>query len=257
MPELRELQKQFSANLFDVSAEQVLHHVTGGAFNAGQLTQIYRNNIITGFTEALRAIYPVVERLVGEGFFLYASNTYINQYPSSSGNLHAYGVEFPSFLGAFEPAQGLKYLPDVAKMEWLYHEVYHERDTPPLDLGALSKIDPKDYGSLGFELNPASRLMHSIFPILDIWRVNQNDYIGDQAVDLESGGTYLLLMRSGEEVEFHPLSETEYGMLIQMRHGCELGACLDIALSINKDFDLNQFLTKYVTNKMLVSFSTT
>ena len=252
MPGLRELQQQFSANIFDANAEEVLGHVFSGTFDAGQRTQIYRNNIITGFTEALRSVYPVVERLVGEGFFLYAANGYINRHPSASGNLHSYGAGFASFLSNFEPAQGLKYLSDVAKMEWCYHEVYHERDTASLDLEVLSQIDPTCYGSLRFELNPASRLMQSEFPILDIWRVNQEGYKGSQTVDLDSGGIRLLLLRNGEEIELHPLSEVDYEMLAHMHQGQELSECLDIVLSVNKDFDLNQFLTKYVTNKTLV-----
>ena len=254
MPRLRKLQQQFSETLFNPSAEKVLDHIFSGAFDAGQRTQIYRNNVATGFTEALRAVYPVVERLVGEGFFLYAANEYANRYPSVSGNLHSYGTEFASFLSTFEPAQGLKYLPDIAKMEWCYHEVYHERDADYLDLEALSQIDPARYGSLRFELNPASRLMQSTFPILDIWRVNQEGYKGDQTVDLQSGGIQLLLLRNGEEIEFHPLSAAEYEMLAHMHQGRKLNECLDMAVSIDQGFNLNQVITKYVTNKTLVGF---
>ena len=188
MNRLRDLQQTFSDNLFDPEAQDVFLSIGPGSFEPAQRMQIYRNNVFIGLTEALRAVYPVIEKLVGEGFFLYACNEYIHRFPSTSGDLHEYGSSFDSFLRSFEPAQTLPYLHGVATLEWSYHEVYHEADSEGLNLERLSAVAANQYCALCFSLNPACRLTQSRFPIVEIWRVNQDDYEGDQAVDLDSGG---------------------------------------------------------------------
>ena len=252
---LRELQERFKQNLLDEGATGILNCVDSGSFEPSQRTQIYRNNVFTAFTDALRAVYPVVARLVGDGFFLYAAHQYIKQFPSTAGDLHDYGQHFTSFLKTFDAAQELKYLPDVALLEWYYHEVYHERDSTQLDLQALAKVDPSWYESLRFELNPGYRLMHSTYPIVDVWRVNQDNYVGDQVVDLESGSVCVLVLRNGkEEVEMHSIAQAEYEMLSQIDQRHQLHDCLSTARSIDSNFDFDKFLMTYVHNKTLINF---
>lgn len=246
MPGLRELQLQFGANLIDAGAQEILARVRPGAFAPAQRTQVYRNNVYTSLTDALRAIYPVVERLVGDGFFLYASHEFITRFPSAEGNLHAFGAEFPAHLAGFGPARGLPYLPDVARLEWHYHEVYHEAEAGGLDAGALRAFAPEQYAGLRFRLHPAHRLMHSAHPVLDIWRVNQPDFQGDQSVDLDAGGVQLLLLRSGEDVAIHPLGPGEYRMLTELARCRTLGESVEAALEADPGFDLQGFLARHI-----------
>ena len=93
-----------------------------GHFAPERHFQVYRNNIIESLTTALKAIYPVTERLVGEGFFRYTTASYIPAHRPVSGNLHDFGEKFFSFLASFPPASELTYLPDVARLEWAMHE---------------------------------------------------------------------------------------------------------------------------------------
>ena len=50
-----------------------LHRHSGAA----RRVQVYRNNVRTNLTGALKSIYPVVEKLVGDGFFNYTAAEYI------------------------------------------------------------------------------------------------------------------------------------------------------------------------------------
>ena len=83
----------------------------------------------------------------------------------------------------------------MARLEWLFHEIYHEADVDGMELGALGQVAPDQYEQLVFQLNPASRLMRSRFPVSEIWRVNQDGYGGDPVVDLDAGGVNLLMIR--------------------------------------------------------------
>lgn len=253
MSGLRELQTQFTASLFDTDETDALASIVSGQFEHRQRMQVYRNNVFSNLTEALRAVYPVVEKLVGEGFFLYASNEYIRRFPSNSGDLHDYGAKFGDFLKTFEAASQHAYLPEVANLEWYYHEVYHEADAAGLDVNALSTVAPDRYQALCFSLNPASRLLQSEFPIIEIWRINQEDYQGNQTVDLGSGGVNVLLLRQAEEVELHTIPEADFKTLDAMRQQQSLEHCISEALSIDQDFDLGAFLYKYIHNKTIAS----
>ena len=64
----------------------------------------------------------------------------------------------------------------------------------PLDLVALAQVPAEQQGELHFQLHPAARLLESVFPILRIWQVNQDDYAGDPSVDLTAGGLKLLAL---------------------------------------------------------------
>ncbi|HLD13305.1 MAG TPA: DNA-binding domain-containing protein, partial [Burkholderiales bacterium] len=67
-----ELQRAFAAGVFaeDVA---VTRHILDGRFPAARHLQVYRNNVFESLVGALKAVYPVVERLVGTGFFAYAA----------------------------------------------------------------------------------------------------------------------------------------------------------------------------------------
>ena len=256
MHRLRELQLGFSRDVFSGGGTgfgaQLKHHVMSG----DRRLQIYRNNSYTGFTNALRTTYPVVERLVGEGFFRYAAHHYITCYPSTVGDLHEFGALFPEFLRTFKAAAELVYLPDVASLEWAYEEVYYAAGHALLDPQALAVVPPERYGELHFTLNPASRLLASDYPILRIWQVNQTDYEEDQTVALSDGGVRLLLLRNSNlDVEIQPLAEGEFALLQALAEGCDFAGACEQALAVQADVDVPASFRRHLLQGTLVDFS--
>ena len=83
--------------------------------------EVYRNNYRGNLHDTLAGAYPVIEQLVGKDFFRLLTRRFIGQHLSHSGNLHHYGAEMAGFVAAFEPAQELAYLPDVAALEAVSH----------------------------------------------------------------------------------------------------------------------------------------
>ncbi|NJM13578.1 MAG: DUF2063 domain-containing protein, partial [Synechococcaceae cyanobacterium SM1_2_3] len=195
MPRLRELQQDFAAAVLDGAQNGFERHIQAAGLSGVRRLQIYRNNTLLNLTASLRATYPVICRLVGDSFFDYAAAQYIAAYPSRSGDLEEFGGDFARFLESFAPAADLVYLPDVARLEWIYRQIFYAADHPPLDLTALAQVPAEQQADLHFQLHPAARLLESVFPILRIWQVNQTDYAGDAAVDLTAGGIKLLALR--------------------------------------------------------------
>jgi hypothetical protein len=255
MPGLRELQQAFGSSLRSDDALEIAPLVCANGLTGDRRIQIYRNNLVVTLTDALRAVYPVMEKLVGDGFFRYAAHEFIHRYPSRHGNLHLFGHEFAIFLSEFAPAKGHAYLPDVARLEWAQHEVYHAADHTPLEPQSLTAIDPDHYESLRFTLHPARRLLHSPYPVVRIWQVNQPDFDGDQTVDLSAPGDYVLVLRVNGEIELHGLAPAEYGLLATISEGNNLGRAVEAALEQDRDFDVSHCLVRHVQNGTLVQFN--
>lgn len=113
------LQTELAQSVLAQAQTGFIERIVTTGLSRGRHLAIYRNNVFSNFREVLRAVYPVVERLVGESFFNYAADRFIRLYPSTSGGLHRFGGDFAEFLASFPPAADLVYLPDTARLEWL------------------------------------------------------------------------------------------------------------------------------------------
>jgi hypothetical protein len=186
---LYDLQQSFlNAVVNDVAELPGLTDKTAG--NSAAALDIHRNNWRSNLSNALRASYPVVERLVGAEFFAYAANCYIDENPSRSSNLEEYGGDFAEFLSNFPAAQSLPYLADIATLEATIEKV----------------LVAADDGYSAYSL-------YSQFPILRIWQVNQPGWSGDDSVDLAVGADYLLVRRSGDGVVIEPIGADQFSAL--------------------------------------------
>lgn len=255
MPRLRELQLGFAAALLDGAGDDFACHVRAAGLTGARRLQVYRNNTVLNLTGALAAVYPVTRRLVGEGFFQYTAACYIARHPSRSGDLHEFGEHFPLFLQSFAPVAALTYLPDVARLEWAYHQVFHAASHPPLDLAALARVPAERRGELRFRLHPAARLLASAFPILQIWRVNQDEYSGDPTVDLDQGGVELLVLRRENlDIEFQPLEDGEFSLLHTLAGNGDFATACERALTVQPTLDLPACFRRHVLQGALVAF---
>ncbi len=254
MPSLREVQHAFAGALL-AGDDAVLAHVRSGRFEAARHFGVYRNNVYATLTEALAAVHPVVRRLVGAEFFDHAAGRYIRAHAPRSGNLHDFGADFAAFLETFAPARGLPYLPDVARLEWAWHEAFHAAEAPALSLEALAAVAPADYPRLRFRLHPSARLLASPYPVLRIWEVNQPDYAGAATVDLDEGAQRILVIRRDSSVELAGLPEVEFALLSALADGLSLEAAAEAALVRQPDFDFPEALRRHVAEATIVTFS--
>jgi hypothetical protein len=252
MHALLDLQASFAAALFDSADSRVLHWIDEAGMSAGERLAVYRRNVFHNYHGALRDVYPVVERLVGEAFFEFAAGEYVRRHRSTQGNLHAYGERFAEFLGAFVPAASLSYLPDVARLEWAMHESFHAADRGPLDPLRLGGLTVEELPHVTFVLHPACRLLRSPYPVHAIWEANQAGR--DGRADLGTGGVHLLVRRSGHAVQLEPVGDAEYAMLEACAAGHPLAAALDAARRECVGFDLGAFLARRVSDATVSEF---
>lgn len=220
-------------------------HVRGQGIAPEQRLAIYRNSFYENLIGVLRATYPVVEQLVGENFFRAAAERHVRSFPSLAGDLRRYGDGFAYFLERYEPAAGLPYLPDVARLEWAWGEAFSARDEGPLDLSGLARLAPESWTTLALRLASHARVLASDYPLLQIWQMHQ-DGGADRVVDLGAGSDRVLVLRRALQVELHPLTASEHAWLAALRDGLSLTRALEAALAADAHFELQPVLQKHL-----------
>jgi hypothetical protein len=236
MTPLHELQAAFRADILRDEANVAALVLGDGLAPAARL-QIYRNNSFITLTEALKATFPVVCRLVDERFFSFAAHAFIRAHPPAAPCLAEYGAGFADFLAAFPPAASLAYLPDVARFEWALNAAYHAPDAPPLAPGRIVAVPTERQAALRFVLHPAVQLFESRFPISRIWESNQGG-AESEAIDLDSGGCRLLIYRAGIEVHYLSPDKGSFAFLSALAGGSTFEGGYTAAAEAEPRFDL-------------------
>jgi hypothetical protein len=198
---------------------------------------VYRNNVVVGLTEAMKANFPAVARIVGDRGFLALAKAYAASAPPLSPVLSSFGHGFPDFIARFEPAAELPWLADVARLEWSWLESYHSADAAALSPDALASLPPERAGTIVFAIHPSLRLVRSRFPVLTIWSMNSGlRELGP--VDFEAGGADALVLRPDAEVAVQALPPGAYAFVKALVGGKILATAMAAALDDAPDFDL-------------------
>lgn len=211
---------------------------------------IYRNNIFTALTRALSQCYPLIQMLVGDEYFHYLAQDYIERYPSRSSNIHEYGEYFSDFLHEYVLENKLNYLPDVARFEWSCHQVYFAAEHSGFDITQLQNIVAEQFDSLHLSLHPASRLMAFDYAIPRI--INACDSKATDLIDIGENGCYLLVIRRESEITFSELSMADYTFLHAIEENKSVSDALTETLNIDAFFKLEDKLPKWIQDKVIV-----
>ena len=218
-------QSAFRTALFDAGLPAP-DGLTGPAGRpVGNRFNVYRNNVVVSLTEALQSSFPVVQKLVGQEFFIAMAGLIIRQHPPSSPLLMFYGEAMPAFLAGFPPARDLGYLPDIARLELALRQSYHAADAVPVTGAALAAVAPEALPSLRLTLTPATRMIRSQWPIHAIWRFNSVETAPKPTMQAED----VLILRPAFDPEPHLLPAGAAAVLAALTEGLPLGQAAESA----------------------------
>ena len=235
-PEL--FQDEFVAAIMDPMLATPEHIVDPSGKPTQKRFNVYRNNVITSLLEAMSQAFPIVEKLVGADFFREMSRVYIRNNPPSSPLMMFYGKNFPEFIAAFEPAQSVPYLSDIAQLEFVRRVSYFAEDAYPPEGGALAGIDPETIAERSYDLSPALNMVTSTFPIFDIWKRN----FDDENHAISQSPQDVLITRPHMEVRVEPAPSGAYILVDELRKGATLGAAVENTLEKNPTADISQII---------------
>ena len=234
---LRERQRNFAAALLDPDMPVPLGLVGPDRESSEKRFNVYRNNVVAGLVEALKAAYPAVCRIVGDEFFAAMTRVYVVLEPPRSPVMLDYGETFPDFIGKFESAKSVPYLSDVARLERAWVEAYHAAEAPPADPALLATIDSRSLPQMGCTLHPSARVVRSSFPAVQIWLMNI-DGGAPAAIDISGGGENALVVRPIAEVEVRRLPVGAATFIISLAAGASVAEATTLAFDENPNFDL-------------------
>ncbi|SDC87512.1 Putative DNA-binding domain-containing protein [Paraburkholderia lycopersici] len=253
-PSLSERQRIFAAALLDPALPVPDGLVGPDALPGTKRFGVYRNNVVVGLIESLRAAFPVVCRLVGDEFFTAMARAYVVFEPPSTPVMLAYGATFPDFVATFEPALSVPYLPDVARLERAWGEAYHAAEATPFDPARLGPIDPARLLLVRFTLHPSLRIVRSAWPIVEIWSMNIDGGM-PAAVDIGRGGEHALIMRPAAEVEVRAVSAGAAAWMLGLQAGASVIDATARAIDEEPGFDLARALCDLSAIDAIVGWS--
>lgn len=173
---LETIQKDFIDALFGGDKDAAAAHVIGDQIlSAKERFGIYRGSVHGILKQALGLTFPVCKQIVGDTFFDRMCGLFIDQYPPKTSFFAHYGDEFYHFLMQFEPVNDLPYLPDVARLEWGRHAVWHEKAHEHVDFSGLAELTETEQAHVVFKLAKTLHLLQSNFRIDDIWFAHQQE----------------------------------------------------------------------------------
>lgn len=252
MPALRDLQVAFAEAMFSLDVPETLWAGLDlrDPAKARAGLAAYRRSVLANRAAAVKASYPVIGAIVGPEFMDAVCRHYAQTYPSRSGDLNLYGDQLASFLSDFSPAQNLPYLPDVARLEWSVQSVANAADAPAQDLSQLAQIPAEDWGQLSFLVNPAHALVSSPWPVVEIWKVNQDGYASEFAINFDQAQTALVYRRAGM-THVKPISHAQATLLNALSDGATLDQAVAAASSTEEAFDLSETLSHFIADGLL------
>jgi hypothetical protein len=254
MPTLREVQAAFRTALLGGDAEPAAQMVAGDGLAPTARLAIYRHHVATTLTEVLAAAFPVVRQLVDPRFFGWAADRYLRTDPPAGPCLLEYGAGFPDFLAGFEPCRHLRYLPDVARLEWSIHAARHAGDAPLLCPRALAAVPAEAAERLRLRMHPSARYLRCGWPADRIWQAHQEgaDPGGLRLCEEE---VRLEVRRSAEgDVVFRRLGRADFALRRSLAAGCSLGAAAAAAAHADPAFDLSAALAALFGDTVLAGF---
>lgn len=236
------MQTGFAAALFDAEQPCPPGLAAWNGSDPARRFAVYRNNVMVGLLDALADTFPITRELVGDEFFRDMARVFVAAAPPRSPVLAEYGKEFPAFIEGFEPARGVPYLADVARLERLYVDAYHAAEGPVLGAAefqaALTRV--AELPAARLRLHPSAGVLRSRFAVFSLWAAHQG------ALDIATVDPYraedLLVVRPYSEVLVAPLRPGAGRFLELVKDGVPFGAGALRASQESPGFDLGAVL---------------
>lgn len=255
MPTLLELQTAFRQAMLGDEVPTLAAVIAGDGLPPESRLHLYRHHVVISLTAALEATFPVLCRLLDSRFFGYLADAYIRQHPPDAPCLFEYGEHMPAFVATFPPCRDLTYLPDVARLEWALNVALHAVEEIPCAPEVFQQVAPDEVPRLALQVASSVVLLHSPWPIDQIWHANQEEANRTSRVDLGAGGVWLEIRRWEDHVGFRKLDPAVYAFRAALAAGECLATAAERALETDQAFDCIGTLQALLADQIIVGYT--
>jgi hypothetical protein len=254
MLKLRDLQSGVRRAVLGNTRPEIIAAILGGEPEAEARLNIHRHHVLHSLTEALKANFPVVCHVVDPRFFAYAADAFIRSNPPTKPCLAEYGDAFPDFLSGFEPARGLPYLADLARLEWAAVEAKYAPDALAITAETLQHVAVMDYPNLAFTLDPSLRLLHAHSAVQRIWAAHQDEH-EPETIDLGTEQAWLMVRRRNDVIEVVSIDPATFAFITAVQSGRPLAQAGEAGLAADPFFDMATALRRLLVEDAFAGFS--
>lgn len=250
-------QRTFAAALLDPEKTCPPGLTTWNGSDPARRFAVYRNNVAVSLVDALADTFAVTQELVGETFFRAMARVYAYARPPASRLMAFYGDTFPDFIEHFQPAAGVPYLADVARLEFLRVRAYHAADIAPVavDRFAAALADESALPTVRLRLHPSLAVLASRSAVVSLWAAHQD--VGELAAVVTDRPETALILRHGLDVEVIGIAPADGVFIAALWHGTPLGPALQEATSIDTGFNPAQSLGLLIQKNAVVELHAT
>ncbi|MCI0480614.1 MAG: putative DNA-binding domain-containing protein [Candidatus Dadabacteria bacterium] len=229
-----------------------------GPSEAGEFSAaIYRDLVAANHLGALKDVYPVCLRLLGENYFSFLAWNYLKDRPTDDPDLNRYGHDFPDFLeheaGVREELGGLDYLAEVSRFEWsLYTASRTDPELIPLEsmLSKLMSLGDKD--TVLFRINPSLSLLKFNYPVARIWEENRLPEVGE--IVLEKVMENVVVWKNKGDVLYETVDDDTFNLLKLVREGVRLSELNNIFA--DREQELERLISLFISSGWIADVET-
>ncbi len=205
---------------------------------------VYRNTAAKARADALAALFPTVERLVGGEWFRKAALAFAEVEPPGQPVMDDYGEGFPGWLARFKPARVLPFLAPVARLDRAWSLAHRAVDSPTLDTAIVRWMEPRALFAAHARLHPSVQLFWFDWTVPSIWLANRAGAELGQSVAWQDTPEGLVILRPAMTVVHECLTRPEWAFLNACRRGATLGGAAAEALKADHKADLSQIFAR-------------
>ena len=232
-------QADFRAALTDPEAPVPAALTDGAGRAAGRRFAVYRNNVAVSLTEALVDGFPACHAVLGDETFRAMAGHFLRQHPPSSPLMVRFGEALPAYLDAAPQLSRMRWIADLARLEFAMRDSYHAADGIPLTPEELSAIPPDALGAARFALVPSARLIRSPWPVLSI----RTRALDPAAPEAQPGPEDVLILRAAFDPELHLLTPGDAAFITALATGNPLADEAEAATADAAGHDPTPILT--------------
>ncbi len=193
-----------------------------GSVSGQERMQVYAEGYTARILETLSETCVAVKHILGEAAFLQIAQGYARQYPSQSYNLTDAGRKLPDYFEETDWKDRFPFLPDLARLECLVMDSFHEFPEDSFDPACLAGLDEGGWDKLYLNFQPFVKILKSSWPILSLWEARSTP-LKDLHVRLEGRPQSVLVYRRASEVFCKEITSAQYEMLSGLLSGKNLG----------------------------------
>jgi len=217
---------------------------------------IYAEGYFARILESLEADFERVRIILGEFRFQKLVVDYLKAFPSRTINIGEVGKYLAGFITDYEELKEIKFLSELAALEWKMIEVFYSNDSKLFDPAILNQIPDEAWETLRLDFDSSVVVFDSIWPIDLFWEIAED---GNYEFSQSSTPRSFILWRKDGIVHFRKSNAIEKLLISRFREQDTLSNCLDAisnsesesSSSEDKGALVMEFFSNWVAEKML------